>query len=69
MRSKDEHKPYIGAPYHSIGGWKVCLMTWVEDDAGEYYDVWQTSPGFKTSDKAAQWGKDWAEAEGIEYKG
>jgi len=66
-RMNSEHPSYISAPYKSIGGWKVCLMVWVQDEVGEYYDVWNTSPGFKTSDKAAQYGKEWAEAEDINY--
>ena len=62
-----EHKNYISKPYHSIGGWKVCLMTWVKDETGEYYDVWNTSDGFKTPERAANYGRGWAMAEGIEY--
>ncbi len=66
---KEEHENYISTPYHSIGGWKVCLMTWVKDETGEYYDVWNTSDGFKNSEKAASYSRGWAQAEGIEYAG
>ena len=67
--TQEEHKNYISTPYHSIGGWKVCLMTWIKDETGEYYDVWNTSDGFKTSEKAASYGRGWAQAEDIEYAG
>ncbi len=65
------HPPYISTPYHSIGGWKVCLMKWTDDkdSLGPYYDVWNVSPGHRSAEAAARYGKDWAKAEDIKYTG
>lgn len=60
-----EHPPYV-TTIHSIGGPKAVLLKYYDDINN--YDAWMTGPGMKTPKEAKQYAKDWAEAEGIEYK-
>ena len=59
--------PYI-CVYESIGGWKPQLLVWVKYRQGGQYEPWQTGSGWATKEMAESEGKDWAVAEGIEFK-
>ena len=61
-----EHPDYIYI-YYSIGGWKSCWARWYEDI--ENYDAYMTGPGFEQKTQADSWGKSWAAAEEIEFRG
>ena len=61
-----ENKPYITV-YKPIAGWKAILLMWSEDIA--MYEPYQTGMcGYGTKEKAIVEAKDWAKAEGIEYR-
>lgn len=65
MTGIKDKQPYVTI-MHSIGGIKAVLLKWY-DDINDY-DAFMTGPGMKTSKQARQYAKDWAEAEGIEYR-
>jgi len=63
---REDKRPYISV-YKPMAGWKALLVSWY---AGEdMWDVTMTSPvAFKTKKEAIEYGKEWAESEGIEFK-
>ncbi len=63
--TQELRKNYV-TTYHSIGGPKAVLLVW--NDELDMYEPWQTGPGMKTPEQARQYAKDWAKAEGIEFK-
>ena len=72
-----DHPTFVTV-YESIGGWKACLMVWVEFDEplGPYdgkvmtgmYEPWNTWYGQATKEEAIQDAREWAEAEEIELR-
>jgi len=66
------HPPYISV-YLSIGGWKPQLLVWVSYSNSSletpgHYEPWQTGWGCNTRESAISQGKDWAEAEELEFR-
>jgi len=52
--------------YKPIAGWKAQLLV-VNDDG--FFEPWNTSYfAYPTKEEAIAYGKEWAEAEGIEFK-
>lgn len=63
--------PVALAPYvtitHGMRGHFAVLMFWDAD--GEFWDVWQSGIGsYATADEAACEAREWANAEGLEYR-
>lgn len=56
----ENKKPYITVYKPLAGSWYAGITAW---------DVTMTSPfPFRTKEEAIEYGKDWAEAEDIEFK-
>ena len=60
------HPSYVTV-YESIGGWKAVLLWW-NPELGGFYEPMQTGSGCATREEAVAWAKDWAEAEGVEFR-
>lgn len=59
-------KPFITVT-RGLRGWFAVQMYW-EREYGGFWDVWQSGIGsYETPEGAAQEGRQWAEAEGIEF--
>lgn len=68
-RKPEEKKPYV-TTYEPIAGWKAVMIWWNdrEKDLGGFWEPYETSPiAFATEAEAEQWGRSWAEAEGIRF--
>lgn len=64
--------PSSPAPYITIAsgmrGYFAVLMFWDDEDSG-FWDVWQTGIGsYKTAEGAEGEARDWAQAEGLEFR-
>jgi len=67
MVTKTDKKPHITV-YKSIGGWKAVLLCWAEyEDLPGFWEPNGTGPGYQDINDAIAWGKDWAQAEEIQF--
>ena len=62
-----KHPPYITTTRGGSGDFSVLL--WWNPDMGGFYEPWDTGVGrYATREEAEVWAKQWAEAEGLEYR-
>lgn len=61
-----EHPSYVSVT-SGMRGFFAVLLTW--DAEGRFYEPWNTGIGsYESSEEAAVEARQWAEAEGLEYR-
>ena len=63
--SGETHDPYITV-YLPIAGWKAVMYWWNPEG---FWEPWETSEyAFPSEESAEEFGRYWAEEEGIEFR-
>lgn len=66
MSAIDNKKPYITIS-SGMSGW-FAVMLWYAPQHGGFWEPWETGFGrWETRDEAIEEGRDWAEAEEMEF--
>ena len=62
---EEHHEAYI-TTYYPIAGWKAVMHWWNPEG---FWEPWETSEcAFPSEESAEEFGRAWAEVEGIEFR-